>query len=80
MAISDVKKVRRSLKGVAEQRGTSIKQMIFDAIKVSGSMRGAADHLGVSRASVQWWMARNGYRVEPRIVRARTDEQEASRS
>lgn len=38
------------------------------ALAKGGSIRAAAALLGKSYNSVQWWLARNGYRVERRAV------------
>lgn len=46
---------------------------IKGAIERGGSIRAAARELGVSYTSVQWWLARNGYRVVKvaKLVRTR---------
>lgn len=46
---------------------------VKDALEKGGSIRAAAKHLGVSPNSLQWWLARNGYRV--RITRIAQLEQ-----
>jgi len=44
------------------------KKVVGDAIKRGGSIRGAADLLGMSYTAIQWWLATNGYKVEKRAV------------
>lgn len=41
------------------------------AIREGNSIRGAAKLLGKSPTALQWWIARNGYRVEHRAVLVR---------
>lgn len=38
-------------------------ETVLEAIEKGGSIRAAAVLLGKSYTSVQWWLARNGYRV-----------------
>jgi len=48
-------------------------QALKKAVERGGSIRAAARELGVSYTSVQWWLARNGYRVVKvaKLVRTR---------
>lgn len=48
-------------------------QTLKRAVERGGSIRAAARELGVSYTSVQWWLARNGYRVVKvaKLVRTR---------
>lgn len=39
---------------------------VSDAVRKGGSIRAASKLLGKSYTSIQWWLARNGYRVERR--------------
>lgn len=43
-------------------------QTVREAIEAGGSIRAAAKLLGKSYQSLQWWLARNGYRIEKRAV------------
>lgn len=43
-------------------------QQVKEAIEKGGSIRAAAKLLGKSYQSLQWWLARNGYRIEKRAV------------
>lgn len=43
-------------------------ERVSKAIEQGGSIRAAAKLLGKSYTSVQWWMARNGYRIQRRSV------------
>lgn len=46
------------------------------AIEQGGSIRAAARILGKSYTSVQWWLARNGYRVQQRAVLVKLGQRE----
>ena len=39
-------------------------QQVIEAINSSGSITKAALILGVKGPTIQWWLARNGYKVE----------------
>jgi phage antirepressor YoqD-like protein len=39
-------------------------EIVSDALEKTGSIRKAAKFLGISRNSINWWMARNGYRIK----------------
>jgi len=41
---------------------------VKEAIEKGGSIRAASKLLGKSYTTVQWWLARNGYRVEHKAV------------
>lgn len=43
-------------------------ETVSKAIEQGGSIRAAAKLLGKSYTSVQWWMARNGYRIQRKSV------------
>lgn len=51
-------------------------KMVRQAIEQGGSIRRAAKLLGKSYTSVQWWLARNGYRVQRRAVLVKLGQRE----
>lgn len=54
-------------------------ETVKDAIERGGSVRAAAVLLGKSYTSVQWWLARNGYRVEKVAKLVKADQAQGSK-
>lgn len=49
---------------------------VSKAVQKGGSIRRAAKLLGKSYTAVQWWMARNGYRIEKRATLVKVEQKE----
>lgn len=49
-------------------------QKVSKAIAKGGSVRAAARILGKSYTAVQWWIARNGYRIKKRAELVRVEQ------
>ena len=64
------------LEKLARERGITVYELVNAAVIERKSARGAADALGVPLMSIQWWMARNGLRIETSANLAKTSRPE----
>lgn len=58
------------LKQLAAARGVSVRQLIAEALRETGSVSAAARHLGVSHNSVRFWMQQHGKVIRKRAILA----------
>ena len=84
MSHSTTKAPYKSLKQIAADRKVTVETMIADAVAANDNLRDAAKSIGVGLPSIQWWMARNGYRVQTtttrQLVKVMQEVAEASQS
>jgi transcriptional regulator of acetoin/glycerol metabolism len=53
------------LEYIAAARSTTVEALVPSLIDAHGSVKGAADELGVSRGTLYYWLSNNGYTVTP---------------
>lgn len=62
------------LQELEQEHGTTIERLIPDLVNSLGSQKAAADHLGISQATISTWLRDNGY--SPRTIYEKQESEE----